>query len=123
MADPPRIIRASESKPFTAPDGSRVREIVQVGDGARNQSLAEAVLPPGAETTEHLHRTSEEIYVFASGSARIRVDAIEADVEAGEAALIPPGTPHKLTNTGAEPLVFLCCCAPPYSDEDTELLE
>ena len=37
--------------------------------------------------------------------------------------MIAPGVPHKLWNTGAEPLVLLCCCAPPYSHEDTVLLE
>ena len=38
---------------------------------------------------------------------------------------IPNYAPVKRTltirNTGAEPLVFLCCCAPPYSHEDTIL--
>ena len=33
----------------------------------------------------------------------------------GDAVVIPPGTPHKLLNTGPEPLVLLCCCAPAYS--------
>jgi mannose-6-phosphate isomerase-like protein (cupin superfamily) len=35
--------------------------------------------------------------------------------------VIPPGTRHKLWNTGPEPLKLLCCCAPPYSHEDTVL--
>ena len=117
------IIRDSEREPFVTRDGSTVRELVQVGDGAANQSLAEAVVPPGGETVEHLHRNSEEIYRFVSGRGRIRVGGLEADVEAGDSVLIPPGTPHKLWNAGDEPLVLLCCCAPPYTDEDTELLE
>ena len=37
--------------------------------------------------------------------------------------LIAPGAPHKLYNPGADPLVVLCCSAPPYADADTELLE
>ena len=41
----------------------------------------------------------------------------------GDCAVIPPGAEHKLWNTGAEPLVLLCCCAPPYSHEDTVLTE
>ena len=39
------------------------------------------------------------------------------------AVLIAPGAPHKLFNPGADPLVVLCCSAPPYADADTELLE
>jgi len=36
--------------------------------------------------------------------------------------VIAPGRRHQLFNPGAEPLVLLCCCAPPYSHEDTVLL-
>jgi mannose-6-phosphate isomerase-like protein (cupin superfamily) len=43
----------------------------------------------------------------------------EAEVSAGDTVVIPPGTPHKLWKTGAEPLKLLCCCAPAYSHEDT----
>jgi mannose-6-phosphate isomerase-like protein (cupin superfamily) len=37
--------------------------------------------------------------------------------------VIAPGVPHKLWNAGPDPLVLLCCCAPPYSHDDTVLLE
>jgi mannose-6-phosphate isomerase-like protein (cupin superfamily) len=44
-------------------------------------------------------------------------------VEAGDAVVIPPGIRHKLWNSGADPLVLLCCSAPPYSNDDTVLCE
>jgi len=48
----------------------------------------------------------------------------DAEVASGDCVVIPPGTPHKLWNDStSESLVLLCCCAPAYSDEDTELLE
>jgi mannose-6-phosphate isomerase-like protein (cupin superfamily) len=47
------------------------------------------------------------------------LDGDEAAVAAGNCVVIPPGTPHKLWNTGSAPLVLLCCCAPAYSDDDT----
>jgi mannose-6-phosphate isomerase-like protein (cupin superfamily) len=52
----------------------------------------------------------------------MKLDEEEADVRTGDMVVIPPGTPHKLWNTGAEPLVLLCCCAPAYSHDDTVLL-
>jgi mannose-6-phosphate isomerase-like protein (cupin superfamily) len=110
-------------EPFVTLDGSTVRELLQRHDGARNVSLAEAVVDPRAETVEHLHRTSEEIYHFVSGSGEIKLGEELFDVAAGETVLIPPGTPHKLWNPGPEPLVLLCACAPPYSDDDTQLLK
>jgi mannose-6-phosphate isomerase-like protein (cupin superfamily) len=89
----------------------------------RNQSLAEATLPPGGETLEHYHRQAEEIYYFVSGAGRMRLGAEESDVEAGDAVVIPPGTPHKLWNPGPDPLTLLCCCAPAYADADTVMTE
>ena len=70
MSEPaPRVLHDADREPFTTLDGSVVRELAQVADGAAAQSLAEATVPPGGETTEHLHRTSEEIYRFVSAAA------------------------------------------------------
>ncbi len=112
-----------EAGAFTAADGSTVREIAQTDSGARNQSLAQASVDPGSETLEHLHRQSEEIYLFVSGTGRMRLGDELFEVRAGQAAVIPPGTRHKLWSTGPDPLVLYCCCSPPYSDEDTRRLE
>jgi mannose-6-phosphate isomerase-like protein (cupin superfamily) len=118
------ISKLEDLERFTTLDGSTIREIVgPAWTPARNQSLAEATVPVGGATTEHLHRAAEELYFFTSGNGRLRVGDVEREVGSGDCAVIPPGTPHKLWNTGQEPLVLLCCCAPAYSDEDTVLLE
>jgi mannose-6-phosphate isomerase-like protein (cupin superfamily) len=110
--------------PFTTLDGSTIREIAgPAWTPARNQSLAEATVPVGGATTAHLHRQAEELYFLTSGHGRLRVGADEREVGPGQCAVIPPGTVHKLWNTGPDPLVLLCCCAPAYSDEDTVLVE
>ena len=109
---------------FTTLDGSRIRELAgPAWTAARNQSLAEATVPPGGATIEHLHRESEEIYYFVAGSGRMRLGDEEAEVAAGDCVVIPPGTPHKLWAGDGEPLVLLCACAPAYSDADTEMLD
>jgi mannose-6-phosphate isomerase-like protein (cupin superfamily) len=119
-----QTVRLEDREPFVTADGSSIREIAGVSSGnAVNQSLAEATVPPGAETIEHFHRASEEIYHFTAGAGRMRLGGLEADVRAGDTVVIAPGVPHKLWNTGDEPLVLLCCCSPPYSHEDTVLLE
>jgi mannose-6-phosphate isomerase-like protein (cupin superfamily) len=115
-------IRLEDREPFVTKDGSTIREIAGVPSGnAINQSLAEATVPPGNETAEHFHRATEEIYHFTGGEGRMRLGAQEAPVRAGDTVVIAPGLPHKLWNTGEEPLVLLCCCSPPYSHEDTVL--
>jgi mannose-6-phosphate isomerase-like protein (cupin superfamily) len=119
-----QTVRLEDRKPFVTADGSSIREIAGVPSGnAVNQSLAEATVPAGGETIEHFHRASEEIYHFTGGSGRMRLGGQEADVRAGDTVVIAPGVAHKLWNTGDEPLVLLCCCAPPYSHEDTVLTE
>lgn len=117
-----QIANLTDLEAFVTLDGSSIRELAGPSwTAARGQSLAEATVPPGGETEEHHHRRSEELYYFTAGTGRMRLGDSEADVRAGDCVVIPPGTVHKLWNTGSEPLVLLCCCAPPYSDEDTVL--
>jgi mannose-6-phosphate isomerase-like protein (cupin superfamily) len=119
-----RVLRADGVAPYVTRDGSEVREIAGPPSGtAERQSLAEATVAPGAETIEHYHRAAEEIYLFTAGAGRLRVGEEEADVRAGDSVAIPPGTRHKLWNPGTDPLVLLCCSAPPYSHDDTVLCE
>jgi mannose-6-phosphate isomerase-like protein (cupin superfamily) len=114
----------SRIRAFTTLDGSEIREWAgRVSAPARNQSLAEAIVAPGGATIEHLHRTSEELYLITAGRGRLRVEGEERQIEAGDCALIPPGARHKLFNEGEEPLRVVCACSPPYSDADTYLTE
>ena len=119
-----QVANLSEVESFTTLDGSTIREVAgPAWTAARNQSLAEATVPPGTDTHAHFHRTSEEIYFFTSGSGRMRLGEEEREVGEGDCVVIPPGVEHKLLNPGDKPLVLLCCCAPPYSDEDTVITE
>lgn len=109
---------------FTTKDGSEIRELLAYRNSCiRQQSLAEARLEPGQQTTPHYHIRTEEIYYLVAGRGRMRIDAEERDVAAGDAIAIPPGTVHTITNTGDTVLKLLCCCAPPYEHEDTVLVE
>lgn len=113
-----------EIEPFVTLDGSEIREWAgPVSAPARNQSLAEATVPPGGATAEHYHRLTEELYLVTAGVGRLQIDGEERIVRAGDCALIPPGARHKLFNIGESPLRIVCACSPPYSDEDTCLTE
>jgi mannose-6-phosphate isomerase-like protein (cupin superfamily) len=117
-------LRIEEREAFVTADGSEIRELAGIPSGnAVNQSLAEATVPAGGDTIEHFHRLSEEIYLFTNGRGRMRLGDDEFEVRAGDCVVIAPGVRHKLWADGDAPLVVLCCCAPPYSHEDTVLLE
>jgi mannose-6-phosphate isomerase-like protein (cupin superfamily) len=109
--------------PYTTKDGSQIRELMHPAvHGNRAQSLAEATVAPGAETALHRHRRTEEIYCFTHGAGSMTLGTEVFAVAAGDTVCIPPGTPHRVRNTGDEPLTILCACAPAYSHDDTELL-
>jgi len=110
--------------PFITKDGSLIRELMHPSThGNHAQSLAEAVVASGGATVMHLHHHSEELYHVPAGEGRMRLGNEEFTVVAGDTICIPPGTPHSLSNPGEGDLRLLCCSSPPYSDEDTELLE
>jgi mannose-6-phosphate isomerase-like protein (cupin superfamily) len=110
----------ASAEPFTTADGSTIRSLLDLSTApVANQSLAEATLDPGAATERHYHCESEEIYYVVEGSGEMELDGEWTSVGRGDAILIPPGAWHRMRASGAGPLRFLCCCAPPYRHEDT----
>ena len=109
---------------FITKDGSEIRELMHPSaHPVRSQSLAEATVAPGQTTALHRHFRSEELYHITAGQGRMTLAEKQFDVRLGDTVCIPPGTPHCVANTGTAPLHILCCCAPPYAHDDTELLQ
>ena len=108
---------------FTTKDGSEIRELLAHRNSCIcNQSLAEARVAVGGATAPHYHPRAEEIYYILRGAGSLRIHEETRDVGVGDAIAIPPGAVHTIRNTGDEPLIFLCCCAPGYEHEDTVLV-
>ncbi|MDY9925930.1 cupin domain-containing protein [Methanosarcina sp.] len=118
------ITRYEKIKPYITKDGSTIRELMHPAvHGNSNQSLAEATVPAGGKTLLHRHRLTEEIYHITEGSGIMTLGSEEFEVRKGDSIFIAPGTPHRVRNTGEKELKILCCCAPAYKHEDTELME
>ena len=114
------IIQRNATTPFITKDGSEIRELMAYRNSCiRNLSLAEAILPAGAATQEHYHTGTDEVYYILQGRGRMRVGGEERAVGPLDAIAIPANQRHNIINTGDEPLVFLCCCAPAYEHETT----
>jgi mannose-6-phosphate isomerase-like protein (cupin superfamily) len=103
-----------DAAPFTTKDGSTIRELMHTAA----QSLAEATLAPGQGTERHYHALSEELYFFLEGGGEMEIDGETRAVGHGDTVLIPPRARHAIV-AGKSGARFLCCCAPPYSDDDT----
>ncbi len=113
-----------EHPEIVAGDGSLLREILKPArDGlAVRYSLAYARVPPGESTFPHRLRESAEVYFFLCGQGRMYIGDEEANVHAGQAVYIPPGTVQYIENTGCEDLIFLCIVDPAWRPEDEEVL-
>lgn len=109
--------------PFVTKDGSEIRELLAHRNSCvRQQSLAEARLPPGSSTAPHFHARTEEIYYILEGRGQMTIGDESREVGPGDAIAIPPGAIHTIRNTGPAVLKFLCCCAPAYEHSDTVLV-
>jgi mannose-6-phosphate isomerase-like protein (cupin superfamily) len=114
----------SEAVPYITKDGSEIRELLHPSQHpVSHQSLAEAVVPPGTSTQLHRHRLTEEIYHVTRGNGLMTLGDSRFAIGPGDSIPIAPGTPHRVENTGDQALHILCCCAPAYSHDDTELLD
>jgi len=118
------IVNRDDVVPFITKDTSIAREILSPANSSLfNQSLAEAIVLPGKATDEHYHMQSEEIYYIIRGKGLMKIGDEKREVCEGDGIVIEPGMKHKIWNTSDSDLVFLCCCSPAYTHDDTVVVE
>lgn len=117
------VVQRDSVEAFVTKDTSIIREILAPRNSSvQKQSLAEAIVLPGATTQAHYHPVTEELYYILRGVGTMRLDGEVREVVSGDGIAIPPGMPHQIRNCGTEELVFLCCCVPAYEHDDTVLV-
>jgi quercetin dioxygenase-like cupin family protein len=67
---------------------------VSASDGQDRISILEHFVPYGSSPPLHFHRTEDEVFHVLEGEFRVRLQDQEHRLRAGEAKLIPKGTPH-----------------------------
>jgi len=114
-----------EMTTYITKDGSEIRELIHPDHHGPQVkiSLAEAVVPPGKTTFLHAHRSFQEIYHVLEGEGIMVLGEERFPIKCRDSILIPQGTPHQVENNGRGDLRILCCCSPPYTHQETELLE
>ena len=76
-------------------------------------SMGVSVFEPGARPVGHVHEGEEETVYCVSGRGRLVSESGTAELQAGVAVHIPPGTFHATECDPPEPLELLCIFTPP----------
>jgi mannose-6-phosphate isomerase-like protein (cupin superfamily) len=117
------IKRLRDCKEITAGDRTRLRELLHPEHDAAaiRYSLAVAWLAPGKQSQAHRLKTAE-VYYLVHGTGVLHIGDESAEVSAGDAVYIPPGSAQWLDNTGKEDIEFICIVDPAWRPEDEEIL-
>ena len=114
----------SSVSPMITKDGSTVREFMHPDTNSiKTQSLAEAIVQPEKSTFNHYHAVSEEIYHITEGQGTVCREGEKIEVRKGDTVFFSPGTHHYVVNTGTSELKILCFMSPPYTHDQTFLVE
>jgi len=110
----PEIKSARGAEEFETDERCHIQEIANDA-GDELVSIARARVEAGITTAWHSLDGITERYIIVSGQGQVEIDALEpVDVESGDVVRIPAGCPQRITNVGAEDLVFYAVCAPPF---------
>jgi putative monooxygenase len=98
------LVQASEISPDRR-RGGEIRTLLSPRNaGSVSGFSGVALLEPGERIAEHYHPYSEEFLFVVEGNATADLDGEPWKLTPGAALLIPPGTRHRVRNTGAVPV-------------------
>jgi len=118
------IRNIKDIKSYITKDNSKIKEIFHPNNSPlKSMSLAEAVVLPGKTTNYHYHKQSDEIYFILQGTGILEIEGEKRKVRENDFILIRAGSRHRIKNIGETQLKILCFESPPYSHEDTVLVD
>ena len=88
-----------------------------LGD-ARDHKVKRIIVDPGMRLSYQTHARRSEHWFIVSGTGEMTLDGNVVPVVSGAAIDIPLGIPHRIENTGGEPLVFIEVQHGEYFGED-----
>ncbi len=71
----------------------------------------------------HKHLMRSHVYSMISGQGQVTLNGQTQNIRAGQVIVVPPGTTHKLMNTGEQPLLAIELTMPTSSAADVLWLE
>jgi mannose-6-phosphate isomerase-like protein (cupin superfamily) len=84
------------------------RYLVKDNTELDNLIVSSTTLHRGMSTTGHSHAGQEEVYNFIFGTGEMELDGDRFKITPGDVVLIKSGVFHRVFNTGAVDLYFVC---------------
>jgi mannose-6-phosphate isomerase-like protein (cupin superfamily) len=78
--------------------------VIGVGD---KYTVKKITVNPAGRLSLQYHKHRDEVWAIISGGGEIQIGDDTRPVNAGDTAIIPKETPHRISNTGNVPLVFI----------------
>jgi len=117
------IKKQNLKKEFYTDEKCYVTELSNTPDDP-DVSIARARVEPGVTTRWHRLKGITERYFIVSGRGLVEVGELPPrEVTAGDVVLIPPMCRQRITNIGAEDLIFLAICTPRFVQNVYEDIE
>ena len=102
---------------FYTPEKCYVTELSNTPEDP-DVSIARARVEPRVTTRWHRLKGTYERYFIINGRGLVEIgEQPPQEVTAGDIVLIPPMCRQRITNIGAEDLVFLAICSPRFSQD------
>jgi mannose-6-phosphate isomerase-like protein (cupin superfamily) len=117
------VIRPDRGREVPTPERCH---ILEMSNSAADEALSVACarVEPGVTTAWHRVRDTAERYVILEGSGEVELEGRPPEaVGPGDVVLIPPGHGQRITNSGAEDLVFLALCTPRFREPNYQIAE
>ena len=117
------ILKANEADEYYFDEGCFILELSNTLADP-DVSIARARVKPGVTTRLHRLNDVVERYVMLAGSASVEVGGLPPQaLSAGDVVIIPSQCPQRITNTGADDLIFLAICSPRFTRAVYEAME
>ena len=100
------VVRHDEVQLQETPGQNRSGGIATRSRGASEVSVIRQRQMPGGDNPAHLH-DREEVMIVAAGRVAVTVAADRLDLGPGDTLIVPPHTPHRVTNAGSEAAEWL----------------
>lgn len=111
------IKKASQAKEYFTDERCFITEIANDPDD-HSVSIAKARVHPEVTTAWHRLEGVAERYLIISGTGVAEVGDLEPEaVTSGDVIKIPAGVRQRITNTGADDLIFYAVCTPRFIPE------